>query len=142
MPICNIVAIRYNKGTNNERVFGTEKEKNKMKKSDVKKYIAVIDPKVASNPAFAFKELSAKNLIEAMSEANKLIDDSVYLIDIYEKQAGGNKEKVFYKAVVRNRGCGWDVAERDSNILDTLAFYYKYRDASRPVASFDFEWVA
>lgn len=113
-----------------------------MKKSETKKFIAVIDPKVARNPAFEYVALNAKTLIEAMNEASNLMDDSVYLIDLYEKMPGGDKEKVFYKPVLTNRGYGWNAAERDSNTLDTLAFYYKYYNADKKLASVDFEWVA
>ena len=113
-----------------------------MKKSETTKYIAVIDPKAGIEVGLEYKALSAKNLLEAMSEATKLMNDSVYLIDLYEKMPGGDKEKVFYKPVLRNRGYGWNDAERDSNILDTLAFYYKYYNADKKLASFDFEYVA
>jgi hypothetical protein len=113
-----------------------------MKKSETKKYIAVIDPKAGSGKGFVYEDLTAQNLIEAMNEASELMDDSVYLIDLYEKMPGGDKEKVFYKPVLRNRGYGWNAAERDSNILDTLAFYYKYHNVDNPITSIDIQWVA
>lgn len=111
-----------------------------MKKSETKKFIAVIDPKAAISTYFVYKELNAKNLIEAISEANKYMDENVYLIDLYEKQAGGDKEKVFYKPVLRNRGSGWNIEEQESYLMGNLAFWYKYHDDRFAVNCTDFEW--
>ena len=113
-----------------------------MKKSETKKFIAVIDPKVARSHAFEYVALNAKNLVEAMSEASNLMDNSVYLIDLYEKMPGGDKEKVFYKPVLRNRGYGWNTEAQDSNILNTLCFWYKWHDGIKPITSCDIDWVA
>lgn len=115
-----------------------------MKKSETKKYIAVIDPKASVSSVFLYKALNAKNLIEAMNEASKYMTDDIYLINIFEKQSGGDKEKVFYSKVLTNRGNGWytnnefHASERE----ETIAFYYKWHDASKPVTSCDFDWIA
>lgn len=113
-----------------------------MKKTETRKYIAVIDPKVAIDTAFKYVELTTKTLIEAMSEANKLMDEDVYLIDLYEKQAGGDKEKVFYSPVLRNRGNGWNVICDEIRSCYSLAFWYKYANASEERKAYDYEWVA
>ena len=112
-------------------------EDNKMKKSETKKYIAVIDPKVEISQHFEYKELSAKHLAEAMSEANELFTDDVYLIDVYMKQPGGDKEKVLYQSILTNRGHGWNIAGHK----ETLAFYYKHHDAGKEIKSCDVDWV-
>lgn len=112
-----------------------------MKKSETKKFIAVIDPKASIESGFRYKALNAKTLIEAMDEASKLIDDDTYLIDLYEKQSGGDKEKVFYQPVLRNRRYGWNTEVQDSNILNTIAFYYKWHDGNKPITSCDIEFI-
>ena len=59
-----------------------------MKKSETKKYIAVIDPKAESG--FRYKMLNAKNLLDAMSEAKALKTYDVYLVNIFKKIPGGD----------------------------------------------------
>lgn len=111
-----------------------------MKKAETKKFIAVIDPMAIAKANFEFKELNAKNLIEAMNEAKNLMSENVYLVNIFEKQAGGDKEKVFYNKVLTNRGNGWHTNEEGESEA-TIAFYYKWHDASWALNSTDFEWV-
>lgn len=111
-----------------------------MKKSETKKYIVVIDPKTTVCNGFCYKELTAKNVVDAMREAEQLIDETVYLIDIYEKQAGGDKEKVPYKHILRNRTHGWKTDELSS--YNTLVFWYKYADTDKKRTSSDFDWIA
>lgn len=112
-----------------------------MKKSETPRYIAVIDPKASIESGFIIKALNAKTLIEAMTEASKLIDDETYLIDLMEKQPGGDKEKVLYQHILRNRCYGWNAAELDTNSLNNIAFYYKGHDGIKPITSCDIDWV-
>lgn len=52
----------------------------------MKKYIAVVDKKAtAKNKGFEFHILDAKNLKEAILEANIYVDSEAYLVDICEK---------------------------------------------------------
>ena len=112
-----------------------------MKKTEATKYIAVIDYKAtASNSGFDYKALAAKNLIEAMTEAKKIMDADIYLVSIFEKLPGGNKEKVNYNRVLTNRGHGWhtnDDGERD----ELFALCYKYCKSVDEIKSFDVEWI-
>ena len=75
------------------------------------KYIATIDYKAALKKGFDHICLEAKTLLDAMSEAEKLLTDDVYLVDIAEKSSktkkvDGGKETLFTNAL-RNRGSGW-----------------------------------
>ena len=112
-----------------------------MKKSETPRYIAVIDPKASIDSGFVIKALNSKNLIEAMTEASKLIDDETYLIDLMEKQPGNDKEKVIYKHILRNRCYGWNAAELDTNSLNNIAFYYRGHDGIKPITPCDIDWV-
>ncbi len=111
-----------------------------MKKTETPKYIAVIDYKAtALNSGFGYKALAAKNLIEAMSEAKKIMDADIYLLSIFEKLPGGDKEMVNYNRVLTNRGRGWhtnDDGERD----ESFEFCYKYCKSVDEIKSFDVEW--
>ena len=76
------------------------------------KYIAVIDYKSNATIDFGHTVLSAQTIPEAMNEAEKLLGDNVYLVDIAEKSGrttrhtGGYKETPF-SCILRNRGSGW-----------------------------------
>ena len=75
------------------------------------KYIAIIDYKASLKKGFDHITLAAKNLLDAMNEAEKLLTDDVYLVDIAEKS--GKTEKVDgckvtpFTEILRNRGSGW-----------------------------------
>lgn len=75
------------------------------------KYIAVIDYNAALKKGFGHIQLEAKTLLDAMNEAEKLLTDDVYLVDIAEKsgkteKVDGGKETLFTD-ILRNRGNGW-----------------------------------
>lgn len=75
------------------------------------KYIAVIDYKSTVKNGFDHIPLVAKNLLDAMTEAETLLTDDVYLVDIAEKsgkieKVDGCKETKFTE-ILRNRGNGW-----------------------------------
>lgn len=111
-----------------------------MKKTETTKYVAVIDYKATViNSGYDYKALAAKNLIEAMSEAKKIMDADIYLVSIFEKMPGGDKEKVNYNRVLTNRGCGWhtnDDGERD----ESFALCYKECESMNNIKSYDVEW--
>lgn len=75
------------------------------------KLVAVIDKKASRG--FDYVELNAKDILSAMSEADSLMNEDVYLIKIVKKI--GKIEKVEnlktekYEAVITNRGNGWHV---------------------------------
>ena len=75
------------------------------------KYIAIIDYKANVKNGFDHITLESKNLMDAMNEAEKLLTDDVYLVDIAEKsgkteKVDGGKETPFTD-ILRNRGNGW-----------------------------------
>lgn len=75
------------------------------------KYIAIIDYKASVKNGFDHVALEANNLLDAMNEAENLLTDDVYLVDIAEKS--GKSEKIKgcketpFTEVLRNRGHGW-----------------------------------
>ena len=81
------------------------------------KYIAIIDYKANVKNGFDHITLESKNLMDAMNEAEKLMDDTVYLVDIAEKSGktekiNGCKETKFTE-ILRNRGNGWNRCDSD-----------------------------
>lgn len=112
-----------------------------MKKSETKKFIAVIDPRVVIDSGFIYKALAAKNLLEAMNEASKYTSDDIYLISIFEKLPGGDKEKVQYSRALTNRGSGWRTNEEANEREEVLSFYYKYHDGASAITSVDIDWA-
>ena len=87
-------------------------------------YILVIDWKAEkrkpySDP-FTYKLLSAKNIFEAMNEAEKKIDDTVYLVKLLQKTSKIDNEEqpdeslgIIYSAVLCNRKNGWHTNDYD-----------------------------
>ena len=77
------------------------------------KYIAIIDNRAGIMPPFTEIELTSKNLLDAMDEAEKLMDKNVYLVDIAERTGcttdndGSKAKRTHYKSIARNRGNGW-----------------------------------
>lgn len=75
------------------------------------KLLAVIDKKASAG--FDYVELNAKDILAAMSEADTLMNETIYLIKILKKV--GKIEKVDnmktekYEAVITNRGNGWHI---------------------------------
>lgn len=80
------------------------------------KYIAVIDHNSAFKSGYSHITLWAKTIPEAMTEAERLLDDTAYLVDIAEKsgrterRVGGYKETPF-TVILRNRGDGWHACD-------------------------------
>ena len=111
-----------------------------MKKTETKRYIAVVDYMTDYKVGYGYKEIEAKNLIEAMNEALVLKNENVYLVSIFEKQKGEDKEKVFYNRILTNRGYGWKTNSEGENEA-TMAFYYKWYNRNKELTSSDFEWI-
>lgn len=82
----------------------------------MKKYIAVIDPKAHCYNGFKFRELEAKDIFEAMNEAENLMDETTYLVRIAEKTGKAVKtegvSKTCFAEVLTNRGNGWHVTDQ------------------------------
>lgn len=79
------------------------------------KYMAIIDSKAETGKIFGYVELKAKNIIEAMNEAEGYINENVYMIFIAQKtskvlKVAGGKEVVF-KNILANRKNGWHVCD-------------------------------
>lgn len=75
------------------------------------KYIAVIDYNAALKKGFGHIQLEAKTLLDAMSEAEQYMDDTVYLVRIAEKNSKARKisdyKKTLFTEILTNRGNGW-----------------------------------
>lgn len=77
------------------------------------KYIAIIDLKGSNQ--YIQKELSSKDLISAMSEAEQYFNDNVYFISIAEKSGKmykyNNCKCIDYIEMLVNRKSGWYVKD-------------------------------
>lgn len=77
----------------------------------MKKYVAIIDYK-AKFGKFNQVELDATNLLEAMKKAENLFNDTVYMIQLAEKEGKAVKADgathVRYNVILENRGHGWN----------------------------------
>ena len=72
------------------------------------KYILYIDYKATSGKIYEYKEMTAKTLIEAIGEADKIYNpETVYLMKILEKSGKVEKENGYkvqlYKAIMCKR---------------------------------------
>lgn len=80
----------------------------------MEKYTAVIDYK-ASGSGLKPQVLEAQTIIEAMNEAEELLDENVYMITIIAKDGKtstqGRVKKTEYVTVLANRGSGWHAAD-------------------------------
>jgi len=87
-------------------------------------YMLVIDWKAEKrtemNDPFTYKLLNATNVFEAMNEAEKEIDETVYLVKLLQKTGEIDKEDgeeatlgIIYSAVLCNRTNGWHTNDYD-----------------------------
>lgn len=95
------------------------------------KYIACIDYKASYKPlTLEYKVLDANNILDAMNEAEKLLDgEKVYLIKVMERKhtkaaAGWPKgaKAVVYRDILTNRGNGWHSTDEAHS---EQAFYHE-----------------
>lgn len=79
------------------------------------KYIAVIDWNARTGKMFDHIELNAKNIVDAMNEAENYINEDVYMIFIAEKTGKVTKvddcKEVLYKEILANRKNGWHACD-------------------------------
>ena len=79
------------------------------------KHILYIDYKANKGNycGYDYKMLDAKHLADAMAEAEKYMDDDVYLMRIMRQDGKaehiGKTTETFFKAVVERRSCGWNI---------------------------------
>ena len=82
------------------------------------KYIAVIDYKASYKSGFDFVELDAKDIVDAMEEANAINTENVYMISIAEKEGKVIKDcegkKINYRVKLDKRSCGWNKTSCDT----------------------------
>lgn len=101
------------------------------------RYVAIIDFKVGTGKMFECKILS-DDLILAMTEAEEMMNESVYLVKIAEKMTRvGRKNKcrvAKYAEVIVNRGHGWNVC--DSSHGESSNWWEVY-EKNRKVESFE-----
>lgn len=78
------------------------------------RYVAIIDFKAETGKMFECKILS-DDLILAMTEAEGMMDDSVYLVKIAEKVTKTERKNkcriAKYAEIVVNRGHGWNICD-------------------------------
>lgn len=75
------------------------------------RFIIIIDRKIGLLEAI---KLESRGIFEAMYEAEKYIDDTVYLINIAEKTNEViNNEMIVYNEILTNRGTGWHACDND-----------------------------
>ena len=76
------------------------------------KYIVIIDYKASYKSGFDFVEMNAKNIIDAMEEANEIDMENVYMISIAEKEGKMVKDneckKVNYRVKLDKRSSRWN----------------------------------
>ena len=111
-----------------------------MKKSEVKRYIAVVDYLTEYKDGYCYKELQSENIIGAMNEASELKDENVYLVSIFEK-VDSDKDKIYYSRILTKRSCGWHTNKEGGEVEETIAFYYKIHDKNEKIDELDFEFV-
>ena len=111
-------------------------------------FVAIIDYKAGKGPVrgFDFIELSAKNILEAMNEAGKLMTEDVYLIKIAEKAGvyniGEYSEigRIIYRSVLVCRSFGWYPSTEENGEQATLIehdyFYYQGKE----LTELGFDW--
>lgn len=81
--------------------------------NEANNYMVVIDHKAGFKPDFETIKLEATTIFEAMKEAEKKFDETVYLVIIAEKQNTVEDEKIIYKEVITNRGNGWHTTDEE-----------------------------
>ena len=82
------------------------------------KYIAVLDYKAHASSPFEHIPLKSKSLVDAMSEAEKYRDASVYCISIAQKYGKAQKlpggyQDICYAEILRARSSGWHRCDAD-----------------------------
>lgn len=80
-------------------------------------YIAIIDYKATEKSGFDHIALESKNLVSAMAEAEKYMNDNVYMVEITEKSGKSQKisdyKETLFVEVLTNRGNGWHPCDDD-----------------------------
>lgn len=78
------------------------------------RYVAIIDFKTGTGKMFECKIIS-EDLILAMTEAEGMMDDSVYLVKIAEKVTKTKRKNkcriAKYAEIIVNRGHGWNICD-------------------------------
>ena len=76
----------------------------------MKDFIAIVDYRAGNRP-FSVVELKSKDIIEAMNEAEKLFNESVYLVKLAKRTCKAVKtdygKDYHYLTTLCNRGHGW-----------------------------------
>ena len=97
---------------------------------EAKEYIVMIDEKASYETGLKFKTLEAKNILEAMAEAESLFDERTYLIRIAEKTETVDESAngIIYKEILSTRsGYNWNTTderrgETANNIAHNIEF--------------------
>lgn len=81
--------------------------------NEANNYMVMIDRKAGLKPYLETVKLESATIFEAMKEAEKKFDDTVYLVSIFEKQNTVENEMIVYKEVITNRGNGWHTTDEE-----------------------------
>lgn len=95
--------------------------------NEANNYMVLIDYKAGLKPDLEAVKLEAETIFEAMTEAEKKFNDTVYLISVFEKQNIVEEEKIIYKEVITTRGNGWHATDGEhSEVPYKYGFYPEF----------------
>lgn len=92
------------------------------------KFTVMIDYKAGIKNGFDYMQLEAKNLIDAIAEADSLWTDSIYLMKIMQKvskietECFGQVKNEKYEAVLCRRSYGWHLCNADNCERATVVY--------------------
>lgn len=92
------------------------------------KFTVMIDYKAGIKNGFDYVQLEAKNLIDAIAEADSLWTDSIYLMKIMQKVSKietalfGQVKYETYKAVLCRRSYGWHLCNAVNSEQATVVY--------------------
>ena len=93
-------------------------------------YLALIDYKAnKGNNGFDYKEIEAKNVVEAILVADHMINnDDIYLIKLMKKEGkaekiGGGIKATKFKSFMVRRQCNWHASDTDGEFVTTVTRY-------------------
>lgn len=106
-----------------------------MKKSDISKYVAVVDYRATFKPmTYTHHKLNATNIVDAMLEVAPAFNwdnsDKIYLISILELSSAERSQEwkqaynACYREILVNLGRGWNATEPESRDSRGMTFLY------------------
>ena len=99
-----------------------------------KQYVLYIDYRVKHTPSYEYMAMDAKNLQEAIVEADKIHNaDTMYLVRLMEKsgkveKAESNVKVETYKAIIEKRSTKWNTMETSHSVKRYMSKYGEWFD--------------